>query len=231
MNILYEDKSIIVCIKPAGVPTQTAKITEKDMVSELNNYIRKKDGDKALPIHVIHRLDREVKGILVFAKTKDAAAKLSKQIQDGLMNKHYVAKVEGVFSEVNSEYILLDNYLRKDSRENKAIVVNEEFAKSQSGNKTDIKSSRLKYKVIELNKNEDNSLLEIILLTGRFHQIRAQLSAIGHPIENDIKYGGKKNHKYNRNEIGLVAYRLEFVHPVSNEKKVFEISDKYGTDK
>lgn len=220
MEILYEDNTVLVCVKPAGVPTQTAKITEKDMVSEINNYLKRNNGSNANAF-LIHRLDREVKGVLVFAKTKKAAAHLSKQIQDGLMNKHYKAYVEGTdFEELpyeGADYILLENYLYKDRKENKAVVLH--------GNPDlkDAKLAQLEYKVEKIFKDEDMTLLDINLLTGRFHQIRVQLSNIGHSIINDIKYSAAKNSKYKRLEIGLVAYRLEFIHPKNGKKMVFEI--------
>lgn len=217
IKILYEDNAILVCVKPAGVPTQTAKITEKDMVSELNIHL-KKQNPKAGQVYVIHRLDREVKGVLVFAKTKSAAASLSKQIQDKIINKHYMAYVDGLFDKISNEYVLLENYLYKDSKESKAVVIENATAIAE-----DVKQAKLEYRIEELFKDENRSLLEINLLTGRFHQIRAQLSNIGHPISNDIKYGGTKCSKYRRNEIGLVAYKLEFEHPESKEQMSFEI--------
>lgn len=216
IKILYEDNAILVCVKPAGVPTQTAKITEKDMVSELNIHL-KKQNPKAGQVYVIHRLDREVKGVLVFAKTKSAAASLSKQIQDKIINKHYKAYVDGLFDKISNEYTLLENYLYKDSKENRAFILNDDTDK-------DVKHAKLEYRIEELFKDENRSLLEINLLTGRFHQIRAQLSNIGHPISNDIKYGGVKYSKYRRNEIGLVAYKLEFEHPESKEQMSFTIN-------
>lgn len=216
IKILYEDNAILVCVKPAGVPTQTAKITEKDMVSELNIHL-KKQNPKAGQVYVIHRLDREVKGVLVFAKTKSAAASLSKQIQDKIINKHYKAYVDGLFDKISNEYTLLENYLYKNSKENRAFILNDDTDK-------DVKHAKLEYRIEELFKDENRSLLEINLLTGRFHQIRAQLSNIGHPISNDIKYGGVKYSKYRRNEIGLVAYKLEFEHPESKEQMSFTIN-------
>lgn len=216
IKILYEDNAILVCVKPAGVPTQTSKITEKDMVSELNIHL-KKQNPKAGQVYVIHRLDREVKGVLVFAKTKSAAASLSKQIQDKIINKHYKAYVDGLFDKISNEYTLLENSLYKDSKENRAFILNDDTDK-------DVKHAKLEYRIEELFKDENRSLLEINLLTGRFHQIRAQLSNIGHPISNDIKYGGVKYSKYRRNEIGLVAYKLEFEHPESKEQMSFTIN-------
>lgn len=217
IKILYEDNAILVCVKPAGVPTQTAKITEKDMVSELNIHI-KKQNPKAGQIYVIHRLDREVKGVLVFAKTKSAAASLSKQIQDKIINKHYKAYVDGLLDEISGKYTLLENYLYKDSKENKAVIVDNATVADK-----DVKLAKLEYRIEELLKDENKTLLEINLLTGRFHQIRAQLSNIGHPISNDIKYGGIKCSKYKRNEIGLAAYKLEFIHPGSGKQMSFMI--------
>ncbi len=232
MEILYEDNSILVCVKEAGVPTQTAKITEKDMVSEVNNYLKRNNKSNSQAF-VIHRLDREVKGVLVFAKTKKAAAALSQQIQDGLMNKHYKAYVEGIISNNDGGYILLENYLGKDSKENKAVVFHNEAVDNADICKASVditndagkavKLAKLEYKVEKIINDENVTLLDINLLTGRFHQIRAQLSNLGYPIANDIKYGATKNSKYKRFEIGLVAYRLEFIHPDSTKKMEFQL--------
>jgi len=234
INILFEDNSIIVCEKPAGIATQAGKITEKDMVSEVSNYLKK-------PAYVIHRLDKPVRGILVFAKTKEAAAKLNSQLTGGGFNKHYYALVEG---RPEKEEDCLENYIIKDG--NKAVIVDGSLNKngSTNENKSDAKLAKLMYKVLDskkyntssvsghntnsivgndTKKNDDFTLLDIHLLTGRFHQIRAQLSNIGCPINGDSQYGAVSRTK-NRKAIGLTAYSLEFNHPVTNKPMHFEIT-------
>lgn len=230
MNILYEDDCILVCEKPAGVPTQTAKISEKDMVSEVNNYLlikAKRASQKACPAFLIHRLDRPVSGILVFAKTKQAASVLNKQLQDGLFDKRYFALVSGIVENNQTEdAVHLVDYILKDSKNNKAVITGKDNKES--------KKAELIYKVVTGLKpfklsitNQDdyyngNTLLDIKLLTGRFHQIRAQLSNIGHPIVGDEKYGG--NTLLSKNTIFLMAYKLSFFHPVTGNQLTFDIS-------
>ena len=227
MNVLYEDDHILVCEKPAGMPTQAGKVTEKDMVSEVNNYLRKA-GAKA-SAYLIHRLDKPVRGILLFAKTKQAAAKLNAQISESaepISNtnnqkafvKKYYAIVEGGFSEKEG---VLDNYLYKDG--SKAYI-------DENRKRPDSKRSRLKYEVIEEKtvENDDKTTqickLNIMLYTGRFHQIRCQLSNIGHPIVGDTLYDSSIPYE-KRKAIGLIAYSLSFIHPITNKEVHFEISE------
>ena len=221
-NVLYEDNHILVCEKPAGIPTQAGKITEKDMVSEVNNYMRKA-GDKS-PAYLIHRLDKPVRGILVFAKTKQAAADLNRQMTAVLdekaakkgIEKRYIAIVEGSFTEKEG---ILDNYIYKDG--NRAYI-------DELNNKPDSKRALLKYAVIEeksVEKQENAThicKIDIELLTGRFHQIRCQLSNIEHPIVGDTLYGSTTTYE-KRKAIGLTAYSLSFIHPFTKEKLNFEI--------
>lgn len=248
MTILYEDDQILVCIKPAGMKTQTGKISEKDMVSEINNYINKeakRAGKKVCPIFLIHRLDEPVAGILVFAKTKEAASELNSQIRDDVFEKCYYAVVCGNANlikakeysnnsndtqNLNSEnmYILSD-YLVKDTKSNKAII-------SDKNNK-DAKKAILEFRVVSTGTEakgfslygKEYSLLDISLHTGRFHQIRCQLSHAGLPIVGDVTYGGEEitDLMQKRKGIGLLAYRLCFRHPVSKKKMEFKLDNMY----
>lgn len=223
MTVLYEDEYILVCEKPAGIATQAGRVTDRDMVSEVNNYMRKA-GAKA-SAYLIHRLDKPVAGILVFAKTSQAAAELNRQIQSGEFDKRYYAIVDGC--PMNDEGILED-YMYKDSHENKAVIVS---ANQNTGDNLDIKLAKLEYKVLGIYKGEDVSindayampyLLDVHLITGRFHQIRCQLANIGHPIAGDFLYGAVNAMK-RRNKIGLKAYHLEFNHPKTGERMSFEL--------
>ena len=196
MNILYEDDSIIVVHKEAGIATQTKKLTEKDLVSELKNHLGQ---DKYLGI--IHRLDQNVEGLLVFAKDSKSAANLSTQLQEKIFNKDYVAKVSGKIPA--NEAVLVD-YLLSDPKQNFTKVVDKDTKGA--------KRSELSYERLE-----GDSYILVHLKTGRKHQIRVQLSNAGFPIVGDVKYGGIKNDR-----LCLAAYHLSFIHPKS--KKMMEFT-------
>lgn len=197
MNIIYEDEYIIVVHKEAGIATQTKKLTEKDLVSEIKNHLGQ---DKYLGI--IHRLDQNVEGLLVFAKDSKSAADLSKQLQEKIFNKDYIAKVSGEITD--KEHTLID-YLLSDPKQNYTKVVD----KAVKG----AKRSELSYE-----KLDDPGYIIVHLKTGRKHQIRVQLSNAGHPIVGDVKYGGLKNDR-----LCLAAYHLSFLHPKSKKMMDFTL--------
>ena len=209
INILYEDNSIIVIEKPAGVATQSADITQRDCVSLVKEHIKKNDPEmrKEPYVGVIHRLDQPVAGLLVFAKTKAAATSLSAQIREDIMNKHYLAMVEGRVDA--PEDIELANLMYKDSRLGKAIIT-DDFYKGEKSVKAE-----LVYHTERVVESADRTILSIRLITGRFHQIRAQMSNMGHPIVGDAKYGARTSYP---GGIALVADRLGFIHPDTGEK-------------
>lgn len=231
-NILYEDQDILVAYKPAGIATQTARIGQQDMINELKNYLMRsqkeagKQTQKALKagtgepyLGLIHRLDQPVSGVLVFAKNKKAAAHLSHQVTDGTMQKYYYALIYG---NPVKEKDILENYLYKDGKNNLSLIVKETFP--------DAKKAVLKYRhcstLMVLEQNEEVSLMEIELLTGRHHQIRAQMSYAGMPLLGDSKYGSDRSKELSR-EIGcknvaLCAYKLCFQHPVTHQLLTFE---------
>ena len=205
-TILFEDKDIIVCRKPGGIPVQTRRSTMMDMESGLKNYLAKKGEDPYLA--VVHRLDQPVQGILVFGKNQRSGARLSEQIQTGQMEKIYLACVQGV--PVDKEGVLEDQ-IEKVPGSNLSRIV---------GKKT--KNSRkavLEYKVLK--EGKECSLLEIHLKTGRHHQIRVQLAHMGHPIIGDTKYNEERNG--GRNGLGLCAGKLSFLHPKTGEKMEFQV--------
>ncbi len=218
MNILFEDKDIIVCHKPAGLATQTAKIGEKDMVSELKNYLS--DITRAEPyVGLIHRLDQGVEGVLVFAKTQYAASDLSKQVIEHKMKKYYYAMVSG---KVNKHTGTLVDYLIKDSKTNTSRVVSKETKGA--------KRAELIYTLLEQDNQEKSifHLLEIELITGRHHQIRVQLSHQGLPLVNDYKYGFSTGSECDNavikgQGIALCAYKLCFIHPTTHKPMTFEV--------
>lgn len=220
LEILYEDNYIIVCKKPSGVATESANIRNIDMVSLVKAHLSKNSSSKYLG--VVHRLDQPVLGILVFTKDPESAAILSKQVQTTYMVKIYTATVEGNISDVKinppavsengNGTILLTNYLIKDVKNNMAIV-----SDKKSG-----KESKLIYEKLSYNPDNNTSTLRIKLLSGRFHQIRAQLSSIGHPILYDVKYGA--NHVNDNHEgIALCANELHFKHPHNGKNMDFSL--------
>ena len=220
INILYEDRSVIIVQKPAGLATQTANVAQRDCVSLIREHIKKNNPDCAGEpyVGVIHRLDQPVAGVLIFAKDKRSAASLSKQVRDGIMNKHYRAMVEGIVDAPSDT--LLEDLLYKDSKAGRAVISDDH---EKTDNKGSLQKARLIYRTEKIIKEQNRTILSIDLLTGRFHQIRAQLSHMGHPIVGDVKY--KAGSSYPEG-IALVADRLEFVHPLSGEKveKVVDFS-------
>ncbi len=241
LNIIYEDKDILVCFKPAGIATQTAKLTGQDVVSILKNYTAKQRGEKSPYIGVIHRLDQPVSGLLVFAKNQKAAASLSRQIQDGNACKDYIALCEGTIEAKNG---ILVHYMSKDSKTNLAKIMSEnDFIKDDKAKEKQVickeKNKESSYKKAILTyevetEYEDSSIIKVHLQTGRFHQIRAQFSYIGHALLGDSKYGSKESRELSMkkriNKIALCAYRLVLKHPVTEKEMEFVLEEKYLPD-
>lgn len=296
-EIIYEDANILVCYKSAGLPVQTAKVGQMDMVSELKNYLH------SAYLGIIHRLDQPVEGLLVFAKDTKSAAKLSAYLQKGTLNKQYYGVISGKPSAPGGELV---DYLKKEK--DRAVVVTEAYQEAKSGNtdrrnpggtknkmnaasktvsrrndqaaiENSVQQAVLQYQVmknryfqeeqyqapfnivstsgaikdlncVEAQKQEQEglpvgrtekvenpedkgaalSLLDIHIDTGRFHQIRAQLSHAGMPLLGDSKYGNEESLLVSRQlavrNVALCAYKIEFLHPVTGERKVFEIAPK-----
>lgn len=227
--IIYEDNDILICFKPAGVATQTAKLSGQDMVSLIKNYLAKKENTKNPYVGVIHRLDQPVSGLLVFAKNQKAAGILSKQIQDGNANKDYIAMCSGILDDKLGELV---HYLMKDSVTKLAKAIDEEvFLKLQSENDEEgafYKKAILTYEVEK--ESEDSSIIKVHLQTGRFHQIRAQFSYIGHALLGDAKYGSVQSRELSMkkriNKIALCAYRLTLKHPETGKEMEFVLDEK-----
>ncbi len=209
LRILHEDEHVIVCYKPAGIATQTAKTGVQDMESLLKNYLYKKE--KKMPyVAVIHRLDQPVEGILVFAKTPFAAKELNKGLQGAGFGKYYKAVLCGVPKEKKAT---LEDYLVKDGKTNTSrVAVKDE---------KEAKKAVLTYEVLK--KADDKCLVQVKLETGRHHQIRVQMANMGCPIWGDTKYNTSENVDKSWKNIALCAYHLEFVHPKTKKKMVFEI--------
>ncbi len=201
MKILFEDKHIAVCLKPSGILSQNGD--GGDMISMLNAHFSE-NGEKA-EAYPVHRLDRETAGVMVYAKNSKSAAALSKQIEHNMMKKHYYAVVKGSPEEKCG---VLKDLLFRDKQKNKSYTVK----RMRKG----VREASLEYEVI--GENGGFSMLDILLHTGRTHQIRVQFSSRKMPLYGDGRYGGGGGN------LALFAHTLEFCHPVSGEKMIF--SDK-----
>jgi len=208
--ILYEDNHILVANKPAGIVTQpTSQDTSKNLEDTLKEY--KKSGN--IFLHAVHRIDRQVSGIVIFAKTSKALSRLNSSMREQKITKIYHALVEGIIGTINDE-VVLEHYIKHDRLEARVSIKQEK----------DFKEAILKYKILKIVKN--SSFIEISLTTGRYHQIRAQLSFAGFPIVGDKKYGSKTHFTYNG--IALHSRYLEFVHPVT--KEIIKITADYSVE-
>ena len=209
IEIIYEDNHLLVVNKPINIPVQEDSSKDKDLLSMLKDYIKEKYNKPGnVYLGLVHRLDRPVSGVMVFARTSKCASRLSEQIRVGKFNKIYYAVVE---NKIESSGIL-ENKLLKDTKNNIVKV-------DPSG-----KDAKLEFKKI---KEKDNlTLIEIKLYTGRAHQIRVQLSYKGNPLYGDQKYN--KN-AHNHEQIALHAKTLEFYHPITNELLTFstDLPDRY----
>lgn len=205
--ILFEDKDLLVLYKPAGIAVQHASFGQIDLESVLKHYLVMQQNQKGVPfLGVIHRLDQPVEGVLVFAKTKDAARGLNQQLTSGKMDKRYLAVVEGVCRASEEE---LHDYLLKDGKIHRSSVVDRAIQGA--------KEARLKYRLIEQRENE--ALVEIRLFTGRHHQIRVQMSHAGMPLIGDRKYHPDTK----ESKLRLCAYSLRFYHPRTGKQMVVRI--------
>ena len=208
LKILYEDNHIIVVVKKPNIPSQSDKTGDIDMLTLVKNYIKEKYNKPGnVYMGLVHRLDRPVGGIMIFARTSKSASRLSNQVREKIFKKKYLAVVDGKFEKDQGT---LENYLYKDERHNMSKVVKKE--------KKNAKLAKLDYKVLKYNPVKDLSLVEVNLHTGRHHQIRVQLSNFGHSIFGDQKYGTRGKGK----QIALWAYELTIVHPVTKEEMIFK---------
>lgn len=227
LDIIYEDKDILVCYKPAGIATQTASLSGQDMVSILKNYLSKKEGKKSPYIGIIHRLDQPVSGLLVFAKNQKASASLSKQIQGNQANKDYIALCAG---SLENDKGTLRHYIMKDPIKNMAKTIHvDQYVQNQGES---YKEAILNYEIEK--ELEKCTLIKVHLQTGRFHQIRAQFAAIGHPLLGDGKYATLESRELSAtkkiNKIALCANQLMFKHPVTGQEMKFFLEKNYLPD-
>ncbi len=255
-KIIYEDEQVLVCHKPAGLATQSGRVGQADMVSELKKYLASGQGDlKAQKLQkqrtngaektllqakgtdsgknrsqesylgIIHRLDQPVEGLLVFAKTREAAAKLTAQLGKGSLNKQYYAVVCGKPSVESGELV---DYLLKDKD---VARVSEKGASDKEAKKAILQYKQVSATVTEVSgEKQPLSLLDIHIDTGRVHQIRVQMAHAGLPLLGDCKYGSAKSQEISRQlgvrNVALYAYRVEFEHPKTGKKLEFQIEPK-----
>ncbi|MCR5417555.1 MAG: RluA family pseudouridine synthase [Lachnospiraceae bacterium] len=236
--IVYEDRELLVLHKPAGLAVESASVTTPDVVSMLKSYL------KTTYVGLVHRLDQPVEGLFVVAKTKDAAADLTRQLGSGALHKSYQVlahdeRDDGISDRKNAlpedgeadyDFVLRD-YLYRDPNTRKAVIVDKLGAllkgASKNKRKEEPKSAVLKGKILE--KREGNILLcRIEIETGRFHQIRAQMSHAKMPLLGDRKYASESclmlTNELGISRLALCADRLSFIHPKSGEQMEFSIS-------
>lgn len=208
ITVLHEDNSVLVVVKPQNIPSQADSSGDTDMLTLLKQYVKDKYSKTGnVYLGLVHRLDRPTGGVMVFAKNSKSAERLSKQIVDGEMSKQYLATVVGRPKEKKAT---LEHYLKKNSLTNNVYVAT--FGDHNA------KRAELSYEVLD-SYEDIVSLVKVHLKTGRSHQIRVQMSAIGCPVFGDARYGGDvlaKGHN-----LALWAYRLEFNHPITKERMVF----------
>ena len=217
IEIIFEDKDILVCRKPAGLATQTKRLGQQDMESLLKNY-RAKKGEQPY-IGIVNRLDQPVEGVMVFAKNQQAAAHLSKQVQDRVIGKYYYAiSSKGKIVIPDFQEGVLEDYLLTDKKTNYTQVVDvDELKKKGNEIPKDVKFAKLEYRVVE--SKDDKTFFSIKLHTGRQHQIRVQMANAGCPLVGDSKYGEARAGE----NLALCSYKLEFEHPTKKLPMTFEI--------
>jgi len=207
VKVIYEDNHLLVVEKPVNILSQGDDTNDKDMVNLLKNYVKEKYNKPGnVFIGLVHRLDRPVGGVMVFAKTSKAASRLSEQVRNKSFKKTYRAVIHG---NMNKNEDTLKDYLYKNKKTNMVSVVNK--------NHKEAKNAELDYKTLQ---SKDNlSLVEIDLKTGRPHQIRVQFSSRKHPLFGDQRYGQNLN-KVGQ-QIALWSYKIEITHPTTKEPMEF----------
>ena len=208
MKVVYEDNHIIIVYKESGEIVQGDKTGDTPLSELVKAYIKEKYAKPGLVfLGVVHRLDRPVSGLVMFARTSKALGRLNNMFRDGEVHKTYWAVVQ---NKPEEEEGTLEHWLVRNEEKNKSFAYSREVPRS--------KKAILKYRLI--GQSERYYLLEVNLLTGRHHQIRCQLAALGCPIKGDLKYGARRSNP--DGSISLLSHRVEFVHPVSKETIVVE---------
>ena len=218
MQVIYEDNHIIVVNKQSGEIVQGDKTGDRPLSEIVKDYIKEKyQKPGAVFLGVVHRLDRPVSGLVIFARTSKALTRLNKMFVEGEVHKTYWAIVESEKIKVKSEefcadgeWHTLENWIVRNEKQNKSYAYDSE--------KPNSKRALLRYRVIGHGERYD--LVEVQLMTGRHHQIRCQLATMGCPIKGDLKYGAKRSNP--DGSISLLSHKIEFIHPVSKEKICLE---------
>ncbi|MDR2514107.1 MAG: RluA family pseudouridine synthase [Christensenellaceae bacterium] len=205
MSIIYEDNHLLVAFKPANMPVQADASGDTDLLSELKAYIKQKyQKPGAVYLGLVHRLDRPVSGLVAFARTSKAAARLSAQLQSREMGREYLCVAQGTAPQSGKA----EHYLLKNEKTNTSSVVSPQTPGAK----------RAKLEFERLGFESGLSLLRVRLTTGRSHQIRVQMKALGFPLWGDSRYGGGKPGE----QLALFAQRLHLRHPVTGEELRFE---------
>ena len=208
MEVVYEDNHIIIVNKQSGEIVQGDKTGDRPLSDIVKDYIKEKYAKPgAVFLGVVHRLDRPVSGLVVFARTSKALTRLNKMFAEGEVRKTYWAIVKNAPREPVGT---LEHWLVRNEKQNKSYAYPTE--------KPNAKKAILKYKVI--GQSDHYTLLEVQLMTGRHHQIRCQLAAMGCPIKGDLKYGAPRSNP--DGSISLLSRRVDFIHPVSKERITIE---------
>ena len=210
VKIIYEDTEKLIVEKPAGVLTQSARSFDTDLVSEVLTYRRSKK--ETAYAAVINRLDRPVGGLVLFAKTKQAAARLSKEMQQNTLNKQYYALICGKPEQSKGTFV---DYLQKDAKANLSKVVSKE---SKEAKRAELEYEVLKTVYVQAHEQMPVTLVKIHLITGRHHQIRVQFASRKHPLYGDGKYGSRQ-----KGSIALQSCGLRFVHPDTGKPMAFSL--------
>ena len=215
LRVLYEDNHVIVVVKEKNVLSQADNTHDIDMLTIIKKYLKEKYNKPGnVYLGLVHRLDRPVSGIMVFAKTSKAASRLSDQVRKKEIKKTYMAVVKRIIKKNEDTFV---DYLLKLDNGNTIVTTKEKG-----------KESVLTYKVLKRNYEKNETLVSIDLKTGRHHQIRVQFASRGYPLCGDQRYG-----KSDKTQIALCAYKLEFIHPTTKQLMKFEIEkplDTYWTD-
>ena len=211
--IVFEDDAVIVCEKPAGMPVQSDHTRDMDVLTILKHHIFEEQNSEEEPyLAVVHRLDRPVGGLMVLAKTKEAAANLSEQIQNFEFEKNYQAVVCGNLRE---DFGTFEDYLLKNGKTNKTEVV--------KAGTSGARKAELDYELIDCIETKEGVLtwILVILHTGRHHQIRVQMAHAGMPLAGDRKYGAGTNVTIGAGSLALCAASLTFFHPITGKVMKF----------
>lgn len=212
MQVVYEDNHIIVVYKESGEIVQGDKTGDTPLSETVKAYIKEKyQKPGTVFLGVVHRLDRPVSGLVVFARTSKALSRLNEMFRKGEVHKTYWALVQPSGNPVTSNtFVTATHWLTRNEKQNKSYAYDREVPGS--------KKAVLRYRTI--GQTERYQLVEVELLTGRHHQIRCQLSTLGMPIRGDLKYGAKRSNP--DGSISLLSHHVEFIHPVSKQEIVLD---------